>query len=643
MTPDGPDPDQLSAEADQLRNRYIASGNRADLDQAERLGREALRRAARGSVSEGLAAFRLGITLSLFFEQTGRMQYVDEALALLGRAERLLPPDHPDASGVYGGQAGALIRRFQQSYRVSDLEASIAAARRGIELSAADDPRLPGWHSNLGGALRTRFLVTEALADIDAAIEHGRQAIALSGAGARQPAALRAALGASLSFRFAHTGSAADLAETIEVAREALRMAEDDQHGRQMAVGVLAAALRVDFERTGDFDRLSEAIACLRTAVDGLPDGHGDLAANLANLCSALVNRYERFHTRDDLDQAVIVAQRALAQGQALLEALIRGVLVKAYKERAQLALHEQDAQAAVEACDRALAEIRRAADLLPAGHRDRNSLLTSRGNVLQIRFQAAADASDGRAAVAAYREAVDSTAEGDPQRALMLNNLGTCQLRRALADPASQELDEAIATLRQAVHAGDLQTPTGAQATANLAAALLQKARSAPSPASGTGADTDTNAGPGHGRADYAEPLALFAELSTTRSAPPRSRLQAAVFAAQISVLDGNLARSADMYTAAVELLPRTAWHGLNQAVKEQALIDHTGLGSDAAAIQIAGGMAGRALELIEQGRNVLWAQQLQHRATDARLEAAYPEHARRLRDLAQALDAVE
>jgi hypothetical protein len=629
--PDGPDPDELSAEANRLRNRFTGSGNRADLDEAERLGREALRRAARGSVSAGVAAFNQGITLSLLFEQTGRMQYADEALALLEQAERLLPQDHPDASGVYAGQAGALARRFQQSYRVGDLDASITAARRGIGLSAPDDPRLAGWHSNLGGALRLRFMLTDAPADIDAAIEQGRQAVALSDAGARQPAVLRAALGASLSLRFAHTGSPADLAETIDVAREALRLAEGDQHGRQMAVGVLAAALRADFERTGDFDRLSEAIACLRTAVDGLRDGHGDLAANLANLCSALVNRYERFHTRDDLDQAVIVAQRALAQGQAALEAVIRGVLVKAYNQRAQLALHEDDAQAAVEACDLALAEIHRAVDLLPAGHRDRNALLTSRGNALQIRFQAAADASDGRAAVAAYREAADSTAEGDPQRALLLGNLGMCQLSRALADPASQDVDEAIATLRQAVRIGDLRNPAGAQATANLAAALFEKARS------GTNADT------GQGRADYAEILALFTELSTTRSAPSRLRLSAAALAAQIWVLDGNLARSADMYTAAVELLPRTAWHGLNQAVKEQALIDHTGLGSDAAAIQIAGGMAGRALELIEQGRNVLWAQRLQHRATDARLEAAYPGHARRLRDLAQALDVVE
>ena len=629
------DPAALSAHAERLRYRFEASGDGATLEQALRLGREAYARAGLGSAAtvEGLAAFRLASTLSLAFGRIGDPALAQEALTLFDAADRLLPSGHPDLAAVSTNRAAVLLNLYIRSGDSAQLDAAIAEGRRSVTLSA-DDPHSAPRHSNLGGLLRTRFQLTGETADIDAAVEQGRLAVSRLDGQERQTAPFYAALAASLVLRFAATHADEDLAETIAVGRRALALAPEAGPLKLMALGVLAGALKADFERSGNVDRLGEAIDCLRKTTDLLTPGDADLPVNLANLADALLKRSERFGAREDIDEAVAAVQRGLDVGHAAAEPFMRRILGSALLRLGERLIVDGDADAAVKTCDEAVRAAIHSLETLPSVHVDRADGYTVLGNAWVTRSHASGDVADTGKAAAAYQAAIDATAPDDPRRPLLYTNLGVFNMKRDNGSPdTAQELAEATRALREAVRLSIPGHPAWAVANASLGVALLRSVR-ADSVSSGTRTAS---------RSKLDEALALFAQFDDASAAPPRIRLAAKQTAAAVHEGDDDLPAACASYTEAVELLPQTAWHGLGQAVKEKELADHTGLGNDAAAAFLTAGEPERALELLEQGRGVLWSQRLARRLVDARLEAALPDHALRLRELTQALDAID
>lgn len=92
--------------------------------------------------------------------------------------------------------------------------------------------------------------------------------------------------------------------------------------------------------------------------------------------------------------------------------------------------------------------------------------------------------------------------------------------------------------------------------------------------------------------------------------------------------------------YTLAVRLLPLLAFRGLERARRESRLSEWGTVTSDAVASALAVHQAGDAIVFLEQGRGILWSQQLENSADLAGLEASAPELAARLRDVRSALE---
>ena len=78
--------------------------------------------------------------------------------------------------------------------------------------------------------------------------------------------------------------------------------------------------------------------------------------------------------------------------------------------------------------------------------------------------------------------------------------------------------------------------------------------------------------------------------------------------------------------------MLPLLAWRGLGRSLREKHLADVGGLATDAAGWAIEAGELERAVELLEQGRSVLWSQSLQLRTDLTRLRAVNEDLAARL-----------
>jgi hypothetical protein len=89
-----------------------------------------------------------------------------------------------------------------------------------------------------------------------------------------------------------------------------------------------------------------------------------------------------------------------------------------------------------------------------------------------------------------------------------------------------------------------------------------------------------------------------------------------------------------------AVGLLPTVAWHGLDRATREAQLRQWVGLAADAAACAVLDGRPKLAVELLEQGRSVLWTHALNLRSDLTHLAENAPDLAERLDSIRTILD---
>ena len=88
-----------------------------------------------------------------------------------------------------------------------------------------------------------------------------------------------------------------------------------------------------------------------------------------------------------------------------------------------------------------------------------------------------------------------------------------------------------------------------------------------------------------------------------------------------------GDVRSAVQAYTMAIELLAVLAWHGLDQHTREHHLREWAGLSPDAATAAVAAGAPTTAIELLEAGRSILWAEAQQLRQDITVLRDRAPE----------------
>lgn len=614
-------PSDLSAAAAASRARYQSTADPAALSEAIRLGRSALIECAGTGAREGSAALELAVSLSLLFSGTGELRHLDEALTQLAAAERILPPEHPDLSSVYTSTASVRLQRFVVVGRRADLVAAIAAARQGVTAGPADHPSLSSRYANLAGGLRTLYQVAGDPADLDESISQARTGVMRLHPDSSGRSMVFATLAASLMLRFARAQSDADLAEAIIYGRLAVTSAPPGDVHRLTATAVLAGALLLDFELSGRTGSLTEAIGLQRLAVSILPEQDPEYVICLLNLATALRLRFERLGVRPDLDAAIEVVGRTRRFKHSVEHAQCLNLHAELLRERCdQLASAGETDKAALAAAE-AVAAAEEAVAAAGSG-RARPECLLALANAWATTFRLMRDPSARACAVDAYNMALAEFHDGSPQIPVCQANLGMLHLVGSSNTQAPAELREAITRFRTALATTVPGGPAWAQAIVSLLCSvlLLSEARVT---------------------ADVEDALTLYGQLTMEPSAPPRMRVVGGILAGTILMTEFAHLRAAEAYADAVEALPAMAWHGIDRTSQEAYLADIAGLAGDAAASQVFLGAAGQAVELLEQGRNVLWAEMLQLRNDDDALSRGDPELALRLRDLAAALNA--
>jgi tetratricopeptide (TPR) repeat protein len=326
--------------------------------------------------------------------------------------------------------------------------------------------------------------------------------------------------------------------------------------------------------------------------------------------------RFTHSRSLRDLDEAVEVAQAAVEATPAGHPRLTQrqANLGNALRARAEERESLPDLNAAVETA-------RAAAHGIPADHPDRAALLSNLGINLRVRGEWTKKLPDLNAAVRAALSALEVTPADDLMYARRLAGLGASLQTRFEQTRSPHDLDRAVNALSAAVAACAYESDRVIYLS-NLGRALRFRFDMTGDAAARDGAS------------------AAWREAARITSAPAWIRVQTARGWGHLGA-DGRLKNEAEAgFALAVELLPLLAWHGVDRRSREQQLERETGLAGNAAAWAINGGHHGRACELLDQGRSVLWSQQLNLRGDLDELHRSQPELAHRMRTIRVELD---
>ncbi|MGW1221874.1 CHAT domain-containing protein [Streptomyces californicus] len=603
---DGPDYWDCRTEyAEALMERADRTGEPGLYEEAVVLFRDGLGRAPLSRAQDAVRRSNIGFGLMNIVTHTGRVELIDEAVAAHREAVDRSEPGDRFATHLLLGLGEALVTCGEFRSDTAALEEGITVLRRAVAASDAATFGGADCRTALGNALRNLARLSTDPASLEESVRCHREAVAMA-SGPPSPGALLG-LGNSLGALYHRSRDTRHADEAERHYETALASPGPMAYGLRGAVLTGLGFVRwLRAVGSGDEALRDRAVAALREAVDRSPRLRAGMA--LTNLGSALMDRGLASGNRAWLAEAVAVLRRALDDSPP---AAVERTLHLNNLAEALRCWYETvgDPAAADEA-----AVLLRAAMAVPQGDRGGTDLAgVNLGALLINRALLEADPRLADEARRVLEDAVARFGPGHPSRPHALQKLASAWVICAhLAEERAGAA--ALRALRNAEAAAldSLAATSHGHGLHGVSQMLLSTVRLA--------------------RAALGEPvdLAEVARLARTCARAPDTHLGVRIRAARAwgvaAANGGDRAEGLEGCAYAVGLLPLMAPRSLARADQEARLQVSEGLASDAAALAIEAGDAGRALALLEQGRGVLLAQGLDDRTDVSRLRALAP-----------------
>ena len=371
------------------------------------------------------------------------------------------------------------------------------------------------------------------------------------------------------------------------------------------------------FEQTGDRADLEAATVVAQQAVNATSSDHVNLAMHLSTLVIVLLARFWQTGDAADLDAAIDAGREAVTLTPRRHPNLAHYLssLGGSLRIRFERTGDPADLEAAIDAGQQAVA-------LTPPGHPNLATYRSALAVSLHTRFEQTGDPAELDAAIDAGQQAVAASPPGHPDRTGYLSNLAVSLHTRFEQTRDAADLDAAIDAGQQAV----ALTPPGHPGLATYRSAL--------------GNSLFARFERAGNSADLTAAIGCWQEASKVPTGTPSTRLAAARRWGAVAASAGRVHEAAEGHAVGVSLLPVVAWHGLDRRTRQEQITLWAGLAADAAACAVMDGCPDRAVELLEQGRSVLWAQALNLRSDLTRLAAKDRKLAERLDGIRKVLD---
>ncbi|KFY41367.1 hypothetical protein V495_04960 [Pseudogymnoascus sp. VKM F-4514 (FW-929)] len=443
--------------------RYTREGMVADVEGAVKMARRALQL----SVHNVSALTSLSDVLHLRFKRNENRADLEEAIMLMRQAINLTPPDEPKQAVFLASLGFNLSHRYKLLDDIADLEEAIKVTRQAVNSTANGDDIWATWVSDLSHQLTCRYARTREVADLEEAVITARRSVNSVSRNFRYRTAMLDSLGGALSNRHTRTGDLTDINEAITVTRQAIDTmpAPLDHADRWMYLNNLGQRLLSRYKRVGEMTDLEEAITVTRQAVSLRPLNHDNQSNPMHDLGGLLALRYERIGFLVDLNEAIVVMRKAI-DSMPLITSAESG----AFRSLGAALCCRFGRTAVMADIEDAINALRQEIGLLQS-QGVRSSSLTTLGNALWRRYKKKGDAANLEEAITVTRQAVDSTPYDDYERIVHLNNLGIMLQDKHKQTAKITYLEEAIMVTKQGVNAARQDDPTRAACIFNLGA----------------------------------------------------------------------------------------------------------------------------------------------------------------------------
>ena len=490
--------------------------------------------------------------------------------------------------------------RFRFTDLMGDISEAISCQQLAVELSPEGHDDLHIFLANLGHSFRLRFILSQDLHDISESISLLQKAVELSPKERHQMCSSLASLGSSLRLRFERSGDITDISAAISAQQEAVNITPQRHRDRPQWLNNLGNSLLLRFTHNGDITDISEAISAQQWAVGLTPEVNSNTSKWLSNLATSLELRFVYRGDPADIPESILAARKSVASTDVEdLEYTTRlSILGIALMRRFDSTKQAEDV-------DEAVGFFRKVVEMTAVGNIDFPDRLNNLGNALSSLFESNRDSSTLSESIIFLRRAVALSPQDHPKLAALLGNLGNSLRLSFMANKRQADISDAILSLQRAVEL----TPEW-NTDASLWLSCLGDAFESRE-------EFDRN---GEVLSDGSRACLNFRLAASHTFGRPVIRFEAACRWAAISHLyDSD--HQLEAYKTSVGLLSQVA--SLQETVERRYahLTMISGVTTKAAAVAISKKRPDFALEWLEEGRCLVWAQLNQLRTPVDRL----------------------
>ncbi|KAG8959939.1 hypothetical protein FRC03_007271 [Tulasnella sp. 419] len=387
----------------------------------------------------------LGGVLKKRYEESGDISELQEAIIRNVEALSLRPHGHSDRPLSLINLSSCFEAHYNHTGDPTGLERAIECGQEALECP-------PGRVdvctilSQVASCLSSRYHRTAALQDLEDAIQYYRKVLELEPIGHPQYPVSKGNLGVSLAARYERLGDERDMEEATDCAREVLNLLPAVHPARRMALSNFASCLLAQVWKQYNENDLEEAIHLLHESLSlGTPD-----STTLSHLIACLLTRYDQKGNREDMEEAMRVSRQALVcrplgptDRPEALRNLVSCLIARFSQEN-----NPEDISEAIK-------HITEAIDLVPEGSPDAWKALSQLGSCFRVdSMRTGWEISHPEQldkAIDLHRRALALLSPEQPFRAVALVDYANCLFVRYLKSEDPQELEEVITNCREA------------------------------------------------------------------------------------------------------------------------------------------------------------------------------------------------
>ncbi|KZV67447.1 hypothetical protein PENSPDRAFT_583974, partial [Peniophora sp. CONT] len=417
--------------------------------------------------------------------------------------------------------------------------------------------------------------------------------------------------------RFERTGELKDLELAISSHRRAVELTPDGHPDKPSRFNNLGNSFLTRFKRTGELEDLEQATSTHRCAVELTPDSHPDKPAGLNNLGNSFLTRFERTGELESLEQAIWSHRCALTpDGHSDKPSRFNnlgGSLYTSFDQTGKL-----------EDLEQAILSYRQAAEMTADDHPRKPLMLRHLCQELRSRFERTQELADILKAISAGNRAIELRPEGHPDLYGHYNALALCYKCRFEYSGDIDDVRKAIYLFKKATELISDGDPRLSILLENLGGArrqLFKRTRT---------------------QADFDDVVDSYTRATVYVYGSPSDRFDSARSCVHMLSEYPSFATTASLLSAhsrVIEILPEIVWlgHGIHRRYEESSRLG--ALVSAAVSAAITEVALTQAVEWLEAGRALIWAQVLALRTPLDELQDCHPDLADSLRSVQQQL----